>query len=183
MESNESSEQFLFRTEIVSSSNEALLGEILRVEEECFPKEWRYEDERGYYAEMLNDTNAINIFLKNEREYAGYLLAVPLDDTYDELVSYDPELIKDSNCYYLETMGVRPNFSGKGGSSMLLDALSRSVAKRGFPRISTHARVINGLSRSIKLKYAGLFLEERSLSRWHFGGNEPYDYLKWSTIS
>jgi len=56
--------KLLGKAEIVKEFSEDALKAVLLLEKECFPKEWQYEDAEEYYAEMLKNSENINIFLK-----------------------------------------------------------------------------------------------------------------------
>ncbi len=156
------------------------LSAILELEKVCFPVEWQYPDAREYYQEMLEKPSAIHLFLESEGKCVGYLLAVPQDDVHEDLVVHDPEFTKDKNCYYLETIGVHPEYLGQGGGKMLVSALVDEVRRRGdMDKISAHARTLNGFSLSIRKSFSKDIIEIRDIDHWHFGGGEPYEYIKW----
>ncbi len=166
----------------VEGYSESALKDILRLEAVCYPKEWRYPDEEEYYSEMLKSEDSIHLFLCDGDLPVGYLLGLPLSESYDELRKYDPELRDDPSCFYLETIGIDPSYSGRGGGSRLLEAFRYEVSGQSgrYERISAHARKKEGndLSGLIRKMYDPELV--RHISRWRFGGNEPYDYIVWS---
>ncbi len=164
----------------VTYAKEAL-KEILDLEAACFPKSWQYADAEEYYAARLLDDRSIHLFLREGRESIGYLLARPLQDAYGELSLYDAELENDEGCCYLETIGIRPEYSGRGGGSLLLRKLSTVVQQRTrYERISSHVRIKTGLDRLIEKSFPYSLMKKRDIAHWHFGGDEPYRYLKWT---
>ncbi len=166
---------------IRDADDEQILEDILRLEKQCYPDGWQYPDAKEYYGDMLKRESSIHIFLREGNEAAGYLLGRPLSEAYNDLREYDPELHDDSTCFYLETIGVDPKFAGRRCGMQLLEAFRKEVLNRkgGYERISAHARKAIGsdLSGLIRKTYADVSV--RSLPEWHFGGNEPYDYVVW----
>lgn len=170
----------MFNVLICREFDQRALGDILRLEQACYPESWQYPNPDEYYADMLGRENAIHIFLRENDVATGYLFARPLSELYVELREYDPALCDASIGYYLETIGVHPEFAGRGGGARLLDALSDEAINRfGCRAISAHARIKTGLNEMIKRKYSDSLLEVRHIAQWHFGGDEPYEYVVW----
>ena len=152
-------------------------------EKACFPEDWQYAGVAEYYEAMLKDESNINIFLKGGNKTGGYLLAVPFKNVFDSLKEYDA-LLKldaenDKTKIYLETIQVLPKYRGMGGAEKLITAMCAEGKKRGMEKFCIHARKINGLNEKVKRIFAGEINESRSIAAWHYGGNEPYEYLEW----
>lgn len=45
-------------------------------------------------------------------------------------------------------------------------------------KFSIHARKLNGLNEKVKKMFLGKISENRDLKEWHYGGNEPYEYIE-----
>lgn len=167
---------------VVEAGNAEFLEDVLKLEKECFPKEWQYEDAEEYYKEMLEDKNNVNIFLKDKEKAIGYLLAVPFEKALDDLREYDPDIksgMDDSKKMYLETIQVLPEFRGFGGAEKLIIKMCEEGKRKGVEKFSIHARKLNGLNEKVKKMFAGKISESRDLEKWHYGGDEPYEYIEW----
>jgi ribosomal protein S18 acetylase RimI-like enzyme len=169
--------------EIIKEFSTKALEDVLLLEKRCFPKEWQYKGAEEYYESMLKDKNNINIFLKDGNKIGGYLLAVPFENVFDSLKEYDAGLKLDAEHdktkIYLETIQIMPEFRGTGGAEKLIMTICYEGKKRGINNFSIHARKINGLNEKVKRLFAGKINERRSIDAWHYGGNEPYEYIEW----
>lgn len=176
--------KLLGKAEIVKEFSEDALKAVLLLEKECFPKEWQYEDAEEYYAEMLKNSENINIFLKFGDKIGGYLLAKPFQKVFESLKEYDFELKldeeRDKTKIYLETIQILPEFRGTGGAEKLIIAMCEEGKKGGVEKFSIHARKLNGFNEKIKKIFLGKISESRDLKEWHYGCNEPYEYIEWN---
>lgn len=169
-----------FAVEAVRGFDARSLDDILEMERECYPKEWQYEDAAKYYEALLRSESAIHIFLRDGDRTAGYLLGRPLSEVCEELKAYDPELQNDPSCFYLETIGIRPECEGRHGGATLLEAFREEVKRRaGYDRLSAHARKAPGSDLSVLIRKTHPDATARFIPKWFFGGDEPYDYVVW----
>lgn len=170
--------------EHVSGFSEDALEDILRIEHACYPQSWHYEDEREHYTTMLADPGNVSIFLRVGGRRVGYLLGRPHSDLYAELAEHDIPLEDDALSCYIETSAILPENAGRMGFTRLTRALADHLLRfpmLGLTRISAHARVTNRVHELGKLAFGRYeLMEERVLDSWHFGGGEPYRYLKWN---
>lgn len=166
--------------EIVTKCGERELADILRLEKECFPADWQYPEAEEYYAAMLADSENVNIFLRDDGETVGYLLARPFKSVVEELKESDPELTdKPEAVYYIETIQILPTYQGKGGARRLLVETSEAVLKRGVNKFSIHARTTNGLHEIVKKVFAGSVTLTRKIESWKWANGEPYEYIEY----
>jgi GNAT superfamily N-acetyltransferase len=169
--------------EIIKEFSTKALEDVLLLEKECFPKDWQYTGVAEYYEAMLKERNNINIFLKDGNKTGGYLLAVPFKNVFDSLKEYDSGLKfneeNDKTTIYLETIQVLPEFRGTSGAAKLIMTMCEEGKKRGMNKFSIHARKINGLNEKVKKMFAGKIAESHGINAWHYGGNEPYEYIAW----
>ena len=176
----------LFQDGIERGANfsEDALADILRIEHASYPQSWHYEDEEEHYAAMLRDPRTVHLFLKVGGHRVGYLLGRPHSDQFDELAEHDLPLTDDPQCCYIETTAILPAYAGRMGLTRLTRALADHLVRHtelGLCRISAHARVNNHVYELVKLSYrTHQLMEDRALESWHFGGGEPYRYLKWN---
>jgi ribosomal protein S18 acetylase RimI-like enzyme len=166
--------------EIATKYGERELADILMLEQACFPADWLYPEADEYYAEMLSDSENVNIFLRDAGETVGYLLARPIKSVVQELKESDPELTEKTEAfYYIETIQILPAYHGKGGARRLLEETSDAVLKRGVNRFAIHARTTNNLHEIIKRVFAGSITFVREIESWRWANGEPYEYIEW----
>jgi GNAT superfamily N-acetyltransferase len=167
-------------TKKINSFSGISLDAILNLEKKCFPKEWQYEDGKYYFARALKKASNLNIFLCCKGMIVGYLLAVPHNDARKEINKFDPLMQSSRNRLYIETVEVLPEHRGRGGSKLLFSRLCREAKRRGVNNFSIHARRKNRLNAMIKKMFIKGLTKARPIERWHFGGNEKYEYIEWS---
>lgn len=165
--------------ELIGGFSEDVLDDILMLEKKCFPLEWQYDDANEYYKKILEDTENINIFLKEESETVGYVLARFHDKEISELLEFDPGLNSEKDVFYIETIQIIPEKKGKGGGRKLLLAVCEEAKKRGISKFSIHARKINGLNNMIKKLFDGKINKVREIEKWEPACGEPYEYIEW----
>ncbi|HAT73601.1 MAG: hypothetical protein US30_C0011G0029 [Candidatus Moranbacteria bacterium GW2011_GWF2_36_839] len=164
--------------EIVNHFSVGALNEILKLEKECFPAEWQYEDADKYYKKMLGDAENINIFLKDGKRVAGYILARFHNKEIKELSKYDDKF-KERKGFYVETIQIFPEFQGIGGAKKLILAVCEEANKRGFDKFSIHARKKNGLNDKIKNIFKDNITDIRNIEKWEPAVGESYEYIEW----
>ncbi len=174
-------EKQLFDIAMVQNFDARALEDILSLEQRCYPVGWQYPDAKEYYSEMLRQESAVHIFLREGDASVGYLLGRPLSEVYADLREYDSELRDDTACFYLETIGIDPKCAGRKGGAQLLEAFRKEVSHREgeYDRISAHARKAAGSDLSGLIQRMYTDARVRHITKWHFGGNEPYDYVVW----
>ncbi len=166
-------------TEVIGDK-EVALQNILRLEEMCFPPDWQYDDGEEYYADVLNDTESINIFLQSDGEVIGYILARPHHIAFEELKDDDPLLTESTgDRFYIETIQIIPSVQGKGGGKKLLLAVCDEARRRGVTQFSIHARTKNKLSETIKSLFKDNISLVRPIDSWVHASGEPYEYIEW----
>lgn len=167
----------MLSTECVHGFNEETLKDVLRIERESFPSEWQFEDTEADYKEKLMNEDNISVFIKNNGERIGYLLAIPHNKAVDVLKDADPEMKKDSKRFYIYTIGIILQYRHRGGFSEMLRTFIDESNKRGICQVSLHARVDNGLSKAIQRKLKVTLL--RRIDAWrYYGYLEPTDYIE-----
>jgi ribosomal protein S18 acetylase RimI-like enzyme len=165
--------------EVVESFSESALNDVLDLEKKCVPEDWQFDDAREYFSDCLKNQKSINLFLKEGEKVVGYLLAVPHNFSRNEIIKYDPLMQEDEKRLYIETIEILPEARGKGGSKKLFSRLIEEAAKKCIKTFSAHVRTTNGLSDSVKRMFDGKITKTRKIDSWHYGGNEPYEYLEW----
>ena len=82
----------------------------------------------------------------------------------------------DSKRYYIETVGILPEFRGRRGFTEMLKRLVEQSKIRGN-NISLHARVNNGFSTIVKKKLN--VTKIRRIDKWkYYNYEEPVDYIE-----
>jgi GNAT superfamily N-acetyltransferase len=176
----EKQEKENIQTEILQGFDLENLNTIVGLEKKCFPIEWQYPDAEKYYKKILDDLENINIFLKENSEVIGYVLARLHNKEIEDLKNYDPEFKSQENVFYVETIQVLPEKSGKGGAKKLLIAVCEEAKKRGIDKFSIHARTKNRFNDKIKKIFEGHITLIRPIEKWEPANGEPYEYIEWN---
>lgn len=173
-----------FTTHVFDIENdkvEKYLPAILKLEKECFPPSWQYDNAEGEYRKNLKSKSDINVFLLEGNNIVGYLLAVPHNSVIDELRPHDKELSLRDGCYYVETIQILSDFTGRGGLRNLVTSLFFEAERRRVRRFSIHARLSNDLNKKIeRIVGEKNITRHRLIESWYFGGGEKYSYLEWA---
>ena len=163
-------------TEVINTFDITALEDILFIDKNSFPMEWVYDNAEEYYRKALLKEDNIHIFLKDNGNRIGYLLAIPHNDASKELKKDDPEMEDDSKRYYIETVGILPEFRGRRGFTEMLKRLVEQSKIRGN-NISLHARVNNGFSTIVQKKLN--VTKIRRIDKWkYYNYEEPVDYIE-----
>lgn len=176
----ESEKKSDFSFEIVNKFSKKDLNAILVLEKKCFPEAWQYDDADEYYRKMLDDSENINIFLREGKDIIGYVLARFHNKVTEELKEYDPELEEKEDFFYIETIQILPEKRGLGGAKRLFFSVCEEAKRRGVSKFSIHARTMNGFSDKIRKMFEGKIKKVRKIESWKLAGGEPYEYIEWS---
>jgi ribosomal protein S18 acetylase RimI-like enzyme len=124
----------MLSAEVFHGYDEDALNNVLLIEKDSFPSEWQFEDTEADYKEKLTDEDNINIYLKNNGERVGYLLAIPHNKAVDVLKDADPGMKEDSKRFYIYTLSIVPQYRHRGGE---LPPVVVPLEIRGFDRSLT----------------------------------------------
>lgn len=163
----------------VNGFDEESLKSILFLEKECFPPDWQYPNADEHYKEVLEDAENINIFLKEDSQVIGYVLARFHNKEMEELKEADPELKEKEDTFYIETVQMLPEKRKMGGLKKLIAAVCEEAERRGVRSFSIHARTVNGLHDAIKNIFEGKITMVRQIESWKYAAGEPYEYIEW----
>ncbi|MGB9847738.1 MAG: HEAT repeat domain-containing protein [Minisyncoccia bacterium] len=172
-ETKEKAEHHRYLTTTIEEIDEDTLKKILAVEEASFPSEMQsgLEDLK----ETLANKKGIQIITKNEKnEIISYLSSKPLEDAYQELKEYDPELKPEKDVLYVESIATKPEARDARVFLRTLNTIKEKAKERGFKKIAAHVRVQNHLSDFLQKRGAQKL---RTIDNWHDFG-EPFDYLE-----
>jgi len=90
-------------------------------------------------------------------------------------------MAQDTSRYYIEIVSILPEYLGKSGFSVLLEALRQELQKRGITKISMHARVTNNFTLKVQKKLK--VTKVRRIQNWkYYNSQEPTDYIEASFI-
>jgi len=166
----------MLTAEVVQSIDDAIVLNVVLINEQSYPAAWEYDDSEEYYGQMFRKPKNITILLKNDGENVGFLLAIPHDDAVEELESDDPLMVYDPAIYYIENVAILPAYRNKEGFRKMLDILRSELKKREISKISMHARVSNNLSKNIQDNMN--VIEIRRISAWkYYNFEETTDYI------
>ena len=160
--------------EIISQLDESILQDILSVEKASFPDQMQsdLEDLR----ETLKNPNGIQIVVRSqEGKVIGYLSSKPQKEAYEELKNWDPEMDQEDQTLYVESIAIKPEARDLQTFLKLGKVFIEEAKKRGYKKITMHARVATGLSSILQKRYGAKAL--RKIENWH-NFEEPFEYLE-----
>ena len=160
--------------EIISQLDESILQDILSVEKASFPDQMQsnLEDLR----ETLENPNGIQIVVRSqEGKVIGYLSSKPQKEAYEELKNWDPEIDQEDQTLYVESIAIEPEARDLQTFLKLGRVFIEEAKKRGYKKITMHARVASGLSSILQKRYGAKAL--RKIENWH-DFEEPFEYLE-----
>lgn len=111
---------------------------ILEIEKLCFSKEYAklVQNEFQIKKTVFADRNIV-LIAEYKGSVIGALYGRPSIELYDEKGSH--YISNDAFTYYIESIGVSPEFQGIGVSSKLRDELMITAKKEGFKFIEEHS--------------------------------------------
>lgn len=166
-----------FSTQVVDAFQEEYLSDLLAIETAAFA-EHSYEDAPEYYRSFLLDRRNLVVFLLHGGVRVGQILLRPHDDARAELVADDPLMEPDPERYYVESVAIRPEYRGSYGFLDLAYKAIEQSARRGYRKFSMHIRKTRGLSRAFQRLFGEDITLIRTIDRWKWMDDEPYDYIE-----
>ena len=160
--------------EIISQLDESILQDILSVEKAIFPDQMQsnLEDLR----KTLENPNGIQIVVRSQEDKViGYLSSKPQKEAYEELKNWDPEIDQEDQTLYVESIAIKPEVRDLRTFLKLGRVFIEEAKKRGYKKITMHARVATGLSSILQKRYGAKAL--RKIENWH-NFEEPFEYLE-----
>jgi|GEM_PF-658402 len=165
--------------ELIEKPNDELMKKIVETYKKCFPEEWSYPDAEEFFSKLLNKEGNIGILLKDGEEIAGFALLRPHDDMVEDIEEPDPELKKDENRFYIETLQILPQYQNKGSFTKIVTTIISESKKKHIHKFSFHARVKNKLSENIQRIFGDKITQIRRMDDFYdYGGDEPCDYIE-----
>lgn len=164
----------LFSVEKLEEVSDKVLKEILKIEEDSFPKQMRLDEES--FKELLTDKESINYIVRDNKGNAfSYLIALPLFKEYQWLKEHDRDILPERETIYLESVAIRPDIKPERVFPDLFGTLVKEAMEKNYKKISLHARISNNFSQKVQ-KYCQAKLL-RHFDNWCNYG-EPFDYLE-----
>lgn len=165
--------------ERILGTNEDILEKILTVYKRCFAEKWRYPDAEEFFRLSLNDIGCLNLVLKEDDTIVGYALVRPHNSVVQEVREHDPHMQKSDNGSYIETMEIVPEYRKGHGFLKMVARIIEEGEKRGFNKVSLHARVSNGLSVYVQILFGKMVTQVRRVEKWaYYNGEESADYIE-----
>lgn len=156
------------------------LSGILNIEARCFPVGWQYPDAEDYYTQVLHEPENLSLGLKSGQVMIGYLLATPYSSALRWVGNADPDMAaNDAAMYYIDTVGILPEWRGVGGATRILRKLEREATTRGALSLAMHARTANGFNTLARRLAGSRLIRTRWLDNWSWADGEPYEYIEW----
>ena len=160
--------------EVLSQFNPELLQEIASVEQASFPESMQSDEED--LRQTLENVKGIQIVIRGANgEIVGYISSKPQKDAFEELKAYDREIRPEDKTLYVESIAIKPEARGIRAFLQIGKAFFEEAKRRGFKKITMHARVAGNLSNILQKRYGAKCL--RKIENWH-NFNEPFDYLE-----
>jgi len=170
-EKKELSDRYI--TQVIEEIDEETLRKILEVEQASFPEEMQSDIED--LRDTLENEKGIQIITKNqEGEIVSYLSSKSLEDAYEELRNYDPELRPEKDVLYVESIATKPENRDIKVLLRTLNTIKEEAKRKGYKKIVAHVRVQNNLSGLLQKRGARKL---RTVDNWH-NFREPFDYLE-----
>ena len=166
----------MLKAEVVRKIDDAIIRDTTSISRDSFPPGWSCGDSEACYSQAFTKQGNILIMLRDNERNVGFLFAVPHNDAVEDLKNDDPLMKEDTSTYYVQNSAILPAYRRKLALGKILALLREELGKRGIFTVSMHARVSNGLSRTIQdhLK----IVEIRRIDTWKYYGNEePTDYI------
>lgn len=167
-------------SEILHRLDAQTVASLVELHLRAFPAHMQCDDPRAYFSEALEIGDNINIVTRDPGgTLTGYLLGIPQNLVAAELRREDPEFCADPERIYLDIIQVSPERRGQGHAYALFRGVCAEAGRRGFDRLSMHARTTTGLNRYLQRIFADIRCLRR-IENW-YGCGEPFDYLETTT--
>jgi ribosomal protein S18 acetylase RimI-like enzyme len=162
------------KTEIISTVDRETMRGIVEVEQSSFPLEMQSDEQD--LRETFENPNGIHIVIRSRQgEVVGYISSIPQKDAYGELKNWDKDIRPEDNTLYIESIAVKPEYRDIRNLLSLGKLFIQEAKRRGFTKITMHARIAGDLSAVLQKRYGAKFI--RRIENWH-NFNEPFDYLE-----
>lgn len=162
----------LVTTNVIDVVSEQEIQDILDIDKKIFPTMPVEEKE---IRETL-ESNGVQILLRDiESKTVGYIISLPHDDAYEFLSETDPNIIKETDGLYVESIGILPEHRSLKNFNQLWRTFATEARQKGFKKITAHVRVSEGLSSVLQKRFGAV--KFRTYDNWA-NFNEPFDYLE-----
>jgi ribosomal protein S18 acetylase RimI-like enzyme len=166
----------MLKAEVVRSIDDTIVRDTVSISRDSFPPGWSCGNSEKLYGQVLRRHHTVLIVLRDNKSNVGFLFAVPHNDAVEDLKNDDPLMKEDANTYYVQNIAILPGYRRKLALGKILALLREELRKRDIFTVSMHARVSNGLSRTIQDRIK--IVEIRRIDTWKYYGNEePTDYI------
>lgn len=166
-----------FSTQVVDAFQEEYLRDLLAIEAQAFA-EHPYEDASEYYRAFLTDKRNLVVFLLHGGVRVGQILLRPHDVARADIGADDPLMGSDPERYYVESVAILPEYRGSYGFLDLAYKAIEQSSRRGYRKFSMHIRKTRGLSRAFQRLFGRDITLIRTIDRWKWMNDEPYDYIE-----
>jgi len=166
----------MLKAEAVHKIDDAIIRDTTSISRDSFPPGWSCGNSEELYGQVLRRHHTLLIMLRDNERNVGFLFAVPHNDAVEDLKNDDPLMKEDASTYYVQNIAILQAYRRKLALGKILTLLREELRKRGIFTVSMHARVSNGLSRTIQEHIK--IVEIRRIDTWKYYGNEePTDYI------
>ena len=166
----------MFKAEVIYNIDDTIVKDVVSISQDSYPPGWSCGNSEELYSQVLRRHHNILIMLRDDERNIGFLLAVPHNDAVGELINDDPLMKENPDTYYVQNVAILPAYKGKMGLRKIFAILREELRKKDIFIISMHARVSNGLSRTIQDHMK--IVEIRRIDTWkYYGHEEPTDFI------
>ena len=166
----------MLKAEVVHNIDDTIVRDTVSISRDSFPPGWSCGNSEELYGQVLRRHHTLLIMLRDDERNVGFLFAVPHNDAVEDLKNDDPLMKENAGTYYVQNIAILPPYRRKLALGKILAVLREELQKRGIFTISMHARVSNGLSRTIQNHIK--IVEIRRIDTWkYYGHEEPTDYI------
>lgn len=157
----------------LENPTEEEIQEIISLDNEIFPPEmWVDASE---LKETLESAGVQTVLKGEGGKIVGYIISLPHNQAYPNLIELDPELKQEEQALYIESMGIIPKHRSLKNFLTLLHGFNDQARQVGFQKITGHFRVSQGLSSVLEKRFGGK--KFRRIEDWA-GFGEPFDYIE-----
>lgn len=125
--------------ELFSSNSESDLNQIRELERKIFDWEVSEEDLDALIEKVKDSSNRTFVLRSDSENIVGYLIAVPTERVYEDLIGEDPDFSPSDTKVYIETFAIDEEYRGSLSTIReLFESVAATSKGSGFQVISAH---------------------------------------------
>lgn len=125
--------------ELFSGNSESDLDQIRELERKIFDWEVSEEDLDALIEKVKDSLNHTFVLRNDSKDIVGYLIAVPTEKVYEDLIEEDPDFSPSDSKVYIETFAIDKDYRGSLSTIReLFESVAVTSRGSGFQVISAH---------------------------------------------